>query len=891
MATQTETGSPEPSDDHSNDDSISITSTVLSEQKNEYPLEAILAEEKFKGITKYLVKWEGYPENRCTWETRSMFQDGEDSTFHEWETQKMRVSRGLAKPFDVSAFRTRLDVWLENVEHRRIRRRAKRQRMGLPVSPIDIESDQDSSDSQAIEEEEVEEKVIRRRSSLKRRASSISRSSDESQDSEAVESASSDETILRPQWTSRQEGALMQGLKVCKGPDWARILSLDNRAFIGFGTNDLEKKARRIKASFRESGKEIPQELREVVNEPSTTRKRIKRGQQPQRSSREQSAITKSDDNSETDDSLVEELRTKHEAKARRRLQKPDATQNPQRSQEKRKTASREGSYSESVKMKPPNAQSASERSDEHTRRFSSSEALQAGKSSNREKNLVEPKRRKSAIHASRPEVLQPSVAPRPSFVAATAPMMGNSKPMSRKAASRPPSQMGATGRGPSRSIFIQKPKKRHATGAAVLSNWEGGKVHGNSSLAKKTLETLNNQEKKYNKHSIMRRAVKKGRTEPAPNMDNLQLIDPRDGKAVKKVTVATPASATGKSAFEQILEARQPNRKQSPDVHVDAALDDTAWMGAVEEEIAAKSNEHPNMGSIPEAPAISAMSSRVTESSADPTTSETEPKRRPVLSLQAYSQKSKAGPTSDPKTATLNSEQLPSEIPSNGLSALKLTSPTSESGLNSKQHVKFKFPEHADTSKVSREVNLPSSEAFSPSDDHVQPTSNSSSGFRPVPPGFAPRHKLPQLSTASPSAKEILEAERSHRAPKVAMATNRPSIARVPSAPKAMMMASPSTIERTPVETDAFLTPADRDFLWSYDKDDIYGNPLVGLERRDLGPVRFRGFNVESRKRLLANKTAPKENLFWFESMCTAADYEARFHKVRIHTSELNLL
>ena len=97
MANQPELGSPELSDDYSKDDSISVTSTVLSEQKDEYPVEAILAEEKFKGITKYLVKWEGYPEHQCTWETRSMFQDGEDSTFHEWETQKMRCQQRRSK--------------------------------------------------------------------------------------------------------------------------------------------------------------------------------------------------------------------------------------------------------------------------------------------------------------------------------------------------------------------------------------------------------------------------------------------------------------------------------------------------------------------------------------------------------------------------------------------------------------------------------------------------------------------------------------------------------------------------------------------------------------------------------------------------------------------------
>ena len=74
MVTKPGTGPFGARDDKSDEDSISLTSTILSEPKDEYPVEAILAEEKFKGITKYLVKWEGYPENRCTWETRSNFQ-------------------------------------------------------------------------------------------------------------------------------------------------------------------------------------------------------------------------------------------------------------------------------------------------------------------------------------------------------------------------------------------------------------------------------------------------------------------------------------------------------------------------------------------------------------------------------------------------------------------------------------------------------------------------------------------------------------------------------------------------------------------------------------------------------------------------------------------------
>ena len=48
------------------DSSLSVNSTVPSEQKDEYPLEGILGERVSNGIKEYLVKWEGYPYERCT---------------------------------------------------------------------------------------------------------------------------------------------------------------------------------------------------------------------------------------------------------------------------------------------------------------------------------------------------------------------------------------------------------------------------------------------------------------------------------------------------------------------------------------------------------------------------------------------------------------------------------------------------------------------------------------------------------------------------------------------------------------------------------------------------------------------------------------------------------
>ncbi|MCJ1397928.1 hypothetical protein MMC11_001124 [Xylographa trunciseda] len=143
------------------DSSLSVNSTIPSEQRDEYPLEGILAERVSNGVKEYLVKWEGYPDERCTWETVSNFQN--DTTIPEWEHKKMRIKRKLEKPYDVSALEAKVETWVAETTQRKARRRAKRIRMGLPVAPEEIEEEEpseaeyhgESSSSEATEEDLV----------------------------------------------------------------------------------------------------------------------------------------------------------------------------------------------------------------------------------------------------------------------------------------------------------------------------------------------------------------------------------------------------------------------------------------------------------------------------------------------------------------------------------------------------------------------------------------------------------------------------------------------------------------------------------------------------------------------------------------------------------------
>ena len=825
MATtmQPDIGSPERSDDDSDVDSVSVTSTVLSEQKDEYPLEAILAEEKFSGVTKYLVKWEGYPEYRCTWETRSNFQDGEDSTFHEWETQKMRVSRGLSKPFDIPAFKKRVEKWLDSVEQRKLRRRLKRQRMGLPVSPIKYESEDGSTDSQAEEEDEKPE-MTRTRSLPSSKTASVSKSPDDSEDSGALDTDSSMEAAREPrhQWTSQQEGALERGLKLCHGPEWMRIMEMYGSTLQGFTAADLEDQANRMKVSFLQSGKEIPEYLRVVPEKKSIDA--LKGNARRQRSSsKKHSFDVKRDHSSETDDSLVEELRSKHEARKKRKMQKPAATKEIEGGESKLTGYSREGILNNSAKLKP---QAARESKEKPT--VPKEVSLQT--KLKKKASALEPDRAHMVNDPSRPKMFQQAQKDsRPgstTVTAPTAPMAGAPKAEPYRPRPRPQANMGAVGRGPSRipsnNIFLPPKKKRHAEGAAVLSNWDATKKpHGNSSMALKSTEAGDKLDK-WNKHSIRRRAVKKGRTEPAPNMDSLQLINPKDGKAVKKPSIATPV--TTKSAYEMIQEAAAQKAAENSEVSNKHSADDLGWMDAIEEDL--------TVGAAAEPQPIPAKSNQPNTASSEANEPpENTIVKKPTLSLQAYigrvqidsPQGTAVAPTSEsPTDATL----------ANALSAAKPAT--------------FKpFALPSTVNQPSHQGSPLASGGPSPLDHVSSPVEKLSSERRPILPGFAPQPDQTQQSALSP-----------------------------PDSPP---------VQGAAFASRAMLVPGADPMIYGYDKNDVFGNIEVGPERTSLGPVRFRGIESrDTRKRLIANRTGQKENLFWFAQICTAADYESHFRPVR---------
>ncbi len=105
---------------------VGSQSTVPNEGKHKYVINecGILAERTVNGLTQYLVGWEGYGEERKSWEPKEVFDF--PKTIAEWEEKKARVAAGLETPLDIQAFQNRVNAILEATAQRKVSRRGRK---------------------------------------------------------------------------------------------------------------------------------------------------------------------------------------------------------------------------------------------------------------------------------------------------------------------------------------------------------------------------------------------------------------------------------------------------------------------------------------------------------------------------------------------------------------------------------------------------------------------------------------------------------------------------------------------------------------------------------------------------------------------------------------------
>ncbi|KAI1433064.1 hypothetical protein GGR50DRAFT_670724 [Xylaria sp. CBS 124048] len=114
------------------EDDVSITSTNAGDNDDdkEWDVDDILAERRnpdYPDAMQYLIKWEGFELKDCTWEPLENLGDG---LLAKWEENKAEIEAKTREPFDMTLFEA---ACAERAE-RHMRRNAKRQRLGMPLT-------------------------------------------------------------------------------------------------------------------------------------------------------------------------------------------------------------------------------------------------------------------------------------------------------------------------------------------------------------------------------------------------------------------------------------------------------------------------------------------------------------------------------------------------------------------------------------------------------------------------------------------------------------------------------------------------------------------------------------------------------------------------------------
>ncbi|KAI0456092.1 hypothetical protein F5B21DRAFT_469696 [Xylaria acuta] len=119
--------------DDSDEDDLSITSTNPddNDSEKEWEVDDILAERRHPDIPdalQYLIKWEGFKLEDCTWEPVENLGDG---LLTKWDENKAEIDAGIRETFDLSTY----DAACAERAQRHMRRNAKRERLGLLLTP------------------------------------------------------------------------------------------------------------------------------------------------------------------------------------------------------------------------------------------------------------------------------------------------------------------------------------------------------------------------------------------------------------------------------------------------------------------------------------------------------------------------------------------------------------------------------------------------------------------------------------------------------------------------------------------------------------------------------------------------------------------------------------
>ena len=832
MSKHIETKSGEVSDE----DSVSITSTVPSEPREEYPVEAIIAEREADGSTEYLVRWEGYPDERCTWEPESSFQS--EDTLFDWKTQKMRVSRGLAAPCDIGALLDRVEKWITASENRKARRRSKRMRLGISVAQmetdVDDESHNDTRQPKAAKEVQTglsQAPLNKGTSSKKDTIPARSRGGSEHTDGRL------NQLQERPQvFTGQEENTSMNvpghaPTAVMFHPQ--RQEDQGSNHSTSTAQTPLESPIKSSGGIFRKSTdatKELPP-IRDSHLELHPQRQEVQ-------SSNHLKSTAKDSPVSPTKSSVGTVRKTTDSVK-----KLPTA-----RDSLPEKESSIPNLKSSLPSTLPP--------------KINSSNLNGRGSASNSRSGMVGPNSPTKETHSPRQV------------------------------------QMGRSGRGPARLAISNlkpsptSPKRPSVTGAALLKNWNKNVKPRRSMAYQGSLPNANERApEKFGKLSVKRKYEKAGRNEPAPDFDKLifmELKPPAKKPAAKKPSLSLPGlKIPSKTPFEMIQEGLNESNMDDP-LLVETPVSSTSEaitaqpakgpddQGAASTEINTPSRAYnPSQVNTVLEPAEN-VSLHSTQN----------PKKKPSLPFEAYMQ----------QTASSLSA-VPSNIvtPSSGPPSTKIVS--SEKSLEHqempalRQHSHDTEPQSANPviAGMSTDQDAEYSSIQNPKEPGAKMPQSPTSNTLPT------SRKEPKLSVQVPVSDLHNSPKQTDPSSTTSIFNAPPASMNQPKSPTQAIRSTPSlskggkinskaqhNMKRKKMQQGLFdLTEEERDFASSNNSHDVIGTLLIGPEGQHVGEIRFRVLEFSSKKLLLNIKVPPRQMHFWFQQICTAEDYRAYYHTV----------
>lgn len=822
MSKQIKTESGEVSDE----DSISITSTAPSEPREEYPVEAIIAEREVDGATEYLVRWEGYPDERCTWEPESSFQS--DDTLFDWKTQKMRFSRGTATPCNIEALLDRVENWITTSEHRKDRRRIKRMRLGISVAPIETDVDDESHNDrrQTIAGKEVQtgfSQALSSKGTPSKKETNPARSQRNSEQTDGRLNSSKE----RPQvFNGQEENAVINVVR--NAPT----------------------------AVMFHPQRQEDQSLNHPISTAHTSL---------------ESPIKSSAGNSRNSTDAVKKLPPI-------RVSHPEL--HPQRQEVQSPNHPR--STSKSSPVSPINSSVGTVRK---TTDFVQQLPTTRDSLSERESSITNPK---SNLPSTLPQKSTTNTNTRGSVTNSRSGMVRPVSP-SKETHAPKQAQMGSSGRGPARlypSNIQPGPtssKRPSVTGAALLKNWNKSVKPRRSMAYQRTLPKPNERaQEKFGKLSIKRKYEKAGRNEPAPDIDKLVFMDLKKPPAKKSSLPLPGLKIPSKTPFEMIQEGLNESHTNEP-VVVETPISNTSE--AIAEQSASNANgsdDQKAMSTEKSTPDRAHNPSQVdtvgepSENVSLPLTPS--PKKRPSLPFQAYRQQTtsslSAGPSNiiPPSSGPPATKTASSEKPLEHQETPTLLQPSHDAEPQPATPVIASMPtdQKAEHSHIQK-VNDPRAKTSEPSPSTIPPISRNEPNLSTEAP-VSDLHNSPENEINPSSAISISNAP--------------PGSLNEPTSPTQAVRYNTSRKNFSEVKAGAQLvsfdlTEAEEDFASSSTKDDVIGTLIIGPDHRDLGEIRFRTLDFPSKKLMLNIKVYPRQMHFWFQQICTAEDYRAYYHTV----------